>query len=237
MAKVEVEAWKKEYPKFKDINSKLRTMCDCYCISKDGVIYMHSLVPFIEKMAVLKKDTLEEYREIAVLPNQTFEWMKPVTKTSLISREVDDITMVLESSKIDELLTISKVDCDDEKFMEDIRSPKGKMYTCFNTLYRGYDSIMNPDRYPNKSKLMDISDKIEAINDSELVEFELDGHLISISRQIFPRIKKDNSLMVGIIPLNERIIDDESGAEKIYVIFEEMSDDMAIYTLMAFMDV
>lgn len=232
MAKVEVEAWKKEYPKFKDINSKLRSMCDCYCISKDGYIFMHSLVPFIEKMGVLTQDTLSEYRDIAVLPNQTFEWMKPVTKTSLISREIDDNTMELESSKVDELLTISRVDCSTEKFMDDIKSPEGKMYTRFNILHRGFEHVIY-----NKMCMTDISDKIEAVNDSELVEFILDGHLISISRQIFPRIKKDDTLMAGVIPLEEKIIDDESGAEKIYVIFEEMNDDMAIYTLMAFMDI
>lgn len=221
----------KQYNNFRDINQKIKNISSLYYIHDSGYILMESLVPFIEKVAIIKPDVqIDQFYNKIILPNQTFAFTSNALKSKLEAELIDkNVYMqadVKKGSKLDTdkaTLTIHHLELDVrnvELIMSKLIGDTGIPF--YNNLSLIYDGIRDSGFIEfSEIEFNDIlNSKVSYISDS----------YFTITKHIFMSIKKNDSLSYRV--LNHRDMDND---KKRYVLFKKETDIMDIYTLAAFM--
>ena len=224
--KAPIDPLKTQFKALKEINQRLKNICDVYYISQTGKIYMHSLVPFIEKIAEL--DTPEDislYSSIMYLPNQLFEFTKVAKSTKLLASETSD-SINLGQEDSEEHITLNKIyvpnpDSCESEIVSNVVIPQ--MYHQLQKI------LINLHDYV----FIDIGeeDTLDIINNQMISIADPSGY-IALTKNLFPSIKKGDSLQYTILPMK-----DDRLKEKRYVLFKKKTSDMTIYTLCAYLTI
>lgn len=202
----------KQYGKLKDFNQRLKYISDIYYIGNNGRIYMKSLIPFIEKFAVINDNIdISAYTSGLLLPNKTYEFTSKAKKSKLDANYYMD-TIVLSDTTLDDVkIEINLV-------QEDTKP--------FSAFYKNLDLILDNIKGP----FIELSeDNLNRLITSEVVYIPYENTNFTITRNIFLCIKKTDSIEYKILDA----IDPTNDIKK-YVLFRKNTDLMSIYTLTAF---
>lgn len=228
MASKQEDPLKLQYKSLVKINQRLKYISDVYYISYNNMIFMHSLVDFIEKIAVIKDSlNISSYRGIMYLPNQLFCFTKEAKVTKLTAAETTDKIILGQTDDDKATIELNKIYQFNDKLKEDDIISNNiipQMYSRLHTIIKDVD----------KYKFKDISPEIVlSIIDNNLASIvdEESGILLSISKNIFHSIKKEDTLQYTILPLK-----DESLKNKSYVLYKKDTKEMTIYTIIAYLN-
>lgn len=228
MAKRQVERYIQEFQILKDINQHMKELCDFYVIS-DGIIYLHSLVDFIEKIAIIQcEEPLTIFNHLAILPNQLFDFTKKARKTRLTILETDDSIILGDtedhelSIKINRMLPASETSNPNNGIL--ISDYINKQV--ITNIYHKYDLLSKYDSC-NYSPLSE--NMIEDLVGSKVIDININNFHFTLTRNLFLSLKKDTLI-------NATLLDDQDldNPKKVYAIFEEINSSIRIYTLGAF---
>lgn len=201
----EFDILKKQYGKLVDLNDRLKYVCSAYYIGYDGVVYMKSLVGFVEKIARLKDpDSLDRFLGCMIMPNALFEFKKKAKKTKL-TIELKDNVYYFGQDNTDELtyelnIVNPNKECD-ELFLEERIKPQ---------MYKKFFS-MNTNKYiqyPEEDFRMISEDDVALLVGSNPLFLHYNDTELTITRHLFIDIKKDDG--VGIRRLNYQVIENKS---------------------------
>ncbi len=202
----------KQYGKIKDVNQRLKYISDIYYIGNNRRIYMKSIIPFIEKFAVVNDNIdISAYAGSLLLPNKTYGFTSTAKKSKLDANYYMD-TIVLSDTTLDDVkLAINLV-------QEDTKP--------FSSFYKNLDLIIDNIKGP----FITLSeDNLNKLITSEVVYIPYENTNFTITRNIFLCIKKTDSIDYKILDA----IDPTNDIKK-YVLFKKNTDLMTIYTLTAF---
>lgn len=221
----------KQYNSFRDINQRVKNISSLYYINDNGVILMESLVPFIEKVAIIKPDVnIDQFHNKIILPNQAFTFTSNALKSKLeadiVNRNIYMEADVKKGSKLDTdkaTLTIHHLELDVkniELIMSKLIGDNGIPF--YNNLSLIYDGISDGKfiRFSETEFNDIVNSKVSYISEA----------YFTITKHIFMSIKKSDSLSYQV--LNHRDMEND---KKRYVLFKKETDIMDIYTLTAFM--
>lgn len=202
----------KQYSKIKDINQRLKYISDIYYIGGNGYIYMKSLIPFIEKFAVVNDNIdIQAYSNSIILPNKAYGFTSIAKKSKLVADYYMD-TIVLADSTDDSL-----------KLEINLVQEESKPYKSF---YKNIDLILNNISTPFITLE---EENLRRLVSSEVVYIPYENTNFTITKNIFMSIKKTDSVDYKILDMV-----DPTNLMKKYVLFRKNTDLMTIYTLTAF---
>lgn len=202
----------KQYGKLKDINQRLKYISDIYYIGNNGRIYMKSLIPFIEKFAIINENIdISAYKNSIFLPNKTYGFTSIAKKSKLSADFYIDKIILSDTNEDDVKLELNLVDENTKPY---------------STFYKNLDLILDGI---NGDYITLGEDNLQRLISSEVVYIPYINTNFTITKNIFMCIKKTDSIDYKILdaidPLNEI---------KKYVLFRKSTDLMSIYTLTAF---
>jgi len=217
-----------QYKNLEAINKRLKYICDVFYISPHNTIYMHSIIPFIEKIAFINNNVdISEYTDIMYLPNTLFDFTKNAKKTKL--------SIINESNNI----KLGQKDTDLELILNKLNSPSNitdienqniqkniipKMYSKLNLFLNDLYKI-------NSLKFTSItSDEIELICSNNIINIKEESLILSLTKNLFQSIKKEDNLSYSVLS-----IIDEYYKNKKYVLYKKETDIITIYTLCAYL--
>jgi hypothetical protein len=235
MAKVpkvlsEDEIIKKEYSNFVEMNQYLKNICEIYYIGYNNIIYMKSLVPFIEKVAILNdKNMCSMYRGLLCLPNQIFEFKKEAKKSKLIVTQTEN-KIFLGQTENDELqITLNRgVPQNNNDTPNEVPFIQSNIVGNF---YKKYFEIVDKIGVDNISFISIDSDKVDDLVSSKLVEMINGESYIPITRHLLLDLKKDDDLAIAKLPYV-----DKTKIGKVYYLLRNTNEYYTAYTLFAAMN-
>lgn len=194
----EFDIMKKEYSNLVKINQKLKNISDGYYISHDGNIFMSSLVPFIEKFIHLHNpEAISHYLGSMIMPNAFFDFTKIAKKTKLTIVPTErgyhfgqDDT---DDSEFTYFINVINPNKEIDSNYVDVNI-KPKMYKRFFEL--------NTESYVQyeDNKFVDLlSEDVEALIGANPVYINFDGTDLTLTKQLFLDIKKDDKLAIARI--------------------------------------
>ena len=227
-SKQPTELLKTQYKPLVKINQKLKNICDVYYISHKNVIFMHSLVDFVEKIGIVNEDIdISLYKGIMYLPNKFFEFTKEAKITKLTTKETND-TIDLGQTDDELSLTLNKLYIPNDNIREDDIINVDiipQMYSKIDLVLNNMDKCLF--KSINESAVLDIvKNRIVTIFDEEA------KILLSLSKNIFPSIKKEDSIQYAVLPIK-----DENLKNKSYILYREYTEEISIYTLCAYLNI
>lgn len=214
MINIDDKILKTQFNKLKDINQKLKLESDLYYIDRNKMIYLNSLVPFIEKVAILNDDIdIESYDDGLVLPNAFYEFYSKAKKTTMkISKETGQVIFD-DKEKSDSYYVLHKV--------EPEKVPFKNFYTRLDIILHFIDST--EDGFID----LDEEDNESIINSQPYFMDIYEGNTMVVTKNVFLSIKKGDQ--VSYKKLGKII----KGKDSYYVLFRHRTSLMDIYILTA----
>lgn len=220
----EFDILKKQYSALVNLNDRLKYICSAYYIGYDGVVYLKSLVGFVEKIVRLHDaDSLNRFFGCMVMPNALFEFKKKAKKTKL-TIELKDNVYYFGQDDNEELahqLNLVNPNKDyDEMFLEERIKPE---------MYKKFFS-MNTDEYipyPEEDFLMLSENDTTTLVESNPLFLHYNETELTITRHLFIDIKKND--LVGIRRLNYQNI--ENNSKRVCYMIKLITDIYDGYTI------
>jgi hypothetical protein len=222
----EEELLKKEYSNLVKLNQKLKNICSGYYIGYDGMIYMQSLVPFIEKVLVLNEpEKYSRFYGIMIMPNAFFEFTKNAKKTKLIITQTQN-AIHLGQNDNDELTHTLNVanpykDIDDKYIREKI----------YPNMYKRYFELDNDElyhKYPDSDKgYILTSDGVKSLASANPVFLSFNDTVLTITKQLMMDIKKEDEVYIYRTCYQEM----ENNKYRVFYTIEHVTDLYKSYTI------
>lgn len=214
-----------EYSRLYELNQRMKLMCDIYIIH-DNYVYMHSLIDFVEKYVKMKAP-FTVFNNVAILPNQLFQFTKSIKKSKLFVRETDD-EIIMGDTEDDNLVIHIK------RFLPStvINQPNGNSvvedYLKKNAITKFYK--MPDDLFDSNESYTALKpDIVDDLLYPYVVTLHIGAHSFVITRNIIPSLKKDDNLYV------KKVREENSdNLNKSYLIFREENKFFDVFTLGAF---
>lgn len=214
------ERLKKTYNDLYALNQKLKLISEIYYIDPSGVVYMKSLVPFLESVVTLNyRDKFESFYHAAILPNKLFDFGKRVKKSKMKIEEIQD--------KEGQRFQFYQTDFPDLTYTLKILSlEKEYIQKSFN--YKRMFEITDAKKYEiyeDSFYPLDVS-QVEDLVDSKFIEVYLpSGDMIPLTKHIFLDIKKTDYIQIRKVA-RQRI----EGPDDVYRTFYIICHDTDLYT-------
>ena len=172
----------------------MKNISDGYYISHDGMIYMKSLVSFVEKFIHLSKpESINKLYGTMIMPNAFFDFTKNAKKTKLTILETEEKIHLGQVDNSDLQHTLNIVNQDeriDKKFID--VNIKPKMYKRFFDL--------NSDEYiqyeDNDVFHPLTTEEVESLLKSNVVYLDFNNTTLTLTKQLFLDIKKDDTFSI-----------------------------------------
>jgi len=234
MPKKDTPKYLLEYNILKAINQKMKEIADVYVVY-NGMIEIHSLIPYIEKYAIINNGIMECYNNLSILPNELFNFTKLAKKSKLQYNETLDHVILSDNSEVTE----GKEHASDiklSKFISENNSgaidpaiyAQHIIETITPKFYNHADILFTKDtNYVATSQ-----DTVKMLVDNEPIIINDGLRSMTITRNLFPTLKKTDQLSYAIL---DKI--DSDIPQKFYAIFKEQSEYITIYTLGAFITI
>jgi len=230
------ELVKKDYVYLTEMNQRLKNMCEIYYISHSGVIYLKSLIPFIEKVAILNdNNSLKIYRGALCLPNKIFEFKKNTKKNNLVVVQTNNFIDHGQSDNSEISLRINIAVRHEEEYIK--QEPAFINTKIIPEYYTRYFEIidkigMNVDRLD----FIPFTDEmVDDIVSGKLVEISRPDVYIPITKQLLLDIKKGDSVWYTKLPYSNRHEPTfvEGDPEKAYIMLKNSNKFYTAYTMFA----
>lgn len=214
------ECLKKSYNKLYALNQRLKNISSLYYFG-DGVIYMKSLVPFLESFAELRyPDNYLDFNGGIITPNALFDFGKKVKKSKMHIAEINDKDghrYVFDEADLQYILNIVPYDLDELKH-----------YFEYKRIFEIQDDtkydVFESDYYP-----LDVS-QVEDLCDGKFIEVTLPtGDLIPLTKHLFLDIKKGDYIQIARVA--RQIIDKEKNEYRLFFLISHGTDLYTKYTI------
>lgn len=197
----QLDKWKKSYSQLIKINQKMRYISSGYYIDYDGVIYMESLVPFLETVVTLHEpDKVRDFFGCMVMPNALFDFSKQAKKTKLtIAKEDGDDNMGPR-------FLFGQTDNDTITHVLNIVNPIHDItYASNNLLDKMYKRFFtNSKTHPEFTQYSDSEtfenlpmEMVKKLYNSEAVYYEYNNTVLTFTKHLILDIKKDDQLAIA----------------------------------------
>ena len=222
----EFDILKKEYGALVNLNQRLKNVCEIYYIAYSNIIYMKSLVPFIEKIAILNDgDLLNNYKGILYLPNQLFDFTKNAKKTKLTITQTDSTIYLGQNDNDDVAISlkrgispIKEVIEGEHLFVNDKILPE---------FYSRYFEIMQNVKADKLEYLALSESMVEDISSAKFIELYINDNYVPITKQLLLDIKKNDDVFIAEVPISD------VNENKMYYLLKNVNDIYTSYTLMS----
>lgn len=201
MAKKELspeDLMKKQYSKLYELNQKMKLISAIYYISYSGVVYMQSLVPFVEKVIVPTDfDSISLFKGCLIKPNAFFAFGKQAKKSKL-TISVTNTEITFGQNDNEELLfTIPKGwnGEDDKEYVENTIKPNfyKRFFHVFGESYVCYEEVVN-----GEAKFEPIADDhTEMIVKSKPYNLKFNGTTLTLTKHLMLDIKSGDELSLA----------------------------------------
>jgi len=226
MAKKELtpeELFKKEYSNLVKLNQKLKNISEGYYMGHDGLVYMKSLVPFVEKVIVLHDPSLySRFYGMMIMPNAFFEFTKKAKKTKLISTHTEKCIYLGQNDDESITHTLDVVNPSaeiDKEYIKGIISHK---------MYKRYFEL-GSDQYIqcNENELCFTEEEIENLCNANPFYLNLPDTTLTLTKQLMLDIKKDDN--ISISRTCYQVIED--GKRRVFYTLKQITDLYTCYTI------
>lgn len=205
-----------QFMTYKKLNQRLRLISDLYYIHNDGRVFLHSNLPFVERIITINNENdISSYYNTLGLPNTAFDFTKTARKTKLVVTETQNKIYMSDSERTEAQLELNRMEITDP-------------ITNLTDMYNHLDILLE---YMDESNYIMLNDSIASdIIDGTSIDINIDDYTFTVTKNIFPSLKGDDSLFINILPIK-----DTDNPSKTYVIFKEVNPLCTIHTLAAFM--
>ena len=228
MAKKELteeDKLKKQYSELVKINQKLKNISSGYYISYDGMIYMKSLVPFVEKFIHLHNpEVINKIYGAMIMPNAFFDFTKKAKKTKLTILETES-KIHFGQNDTDELVYTINIVNDDELIDKDYIDAKIKpeMYKRFFEL--------NSDKYiqyeDNNIFHPLTEEEVKSMANASVVYLNFNNTTLTLTKQLFLDIKKTDNFSIRRVCYE----DIGKGKARVFYMIKQSTELYDIYTI------
>lgn len=229
MAKKELTEFdiiKKQYSNLEKINQRLKNICSGYYISYDGIIYMKSIVGFIEKVAHLcNPENIDRFKGCLILPNAFFEFSKKAKKTKLTINATEKGYYFGQNDNDElslEILIQNSNESIDQNYILTKIHPN--MYKRFFEINDTNKYLIFKD-YGNFIQLP--SSDVETLISSNPLYISYDNTTITFTKHLMMDIKKDD--LVGFCHVSYTDID--SNSSRVFYMIKQQCELYDIYTI------
>lgn len=210
----------KAYNRLYNLNQRLKNISSIYYFG-DGVIYMKSLVPFVESFLELRyPDHYADFNGGIVLPNALFNFGKNAKKSKMSITEINDKEghrFLFEEGEFNYTLNISP------QHMEDLKKDL-KYKRIFDIQDESKYDVFESDYYP-----LDVS-QVDDLCDRQYIEVTLPtGDLIPLTRHLFLDIKKGDYIQIAKVA--RQTISKEKNEYRLFFLINHDTDLYTKYTL------
>lgn len=214
------EVLRKSFSKLYDLNQKLKNISSIYYFG-DGVVYMKSLVPFIESFAELRyPDRYVDFNGGIIMPNELFQFGKRIKKSKVIISEVRDKEghrYELEEGGYHHTINIVQFE------MEELKN-----YLGYKRIFEIQDKkkyeVFESDYFP-----LDVS-QIEDICKRKYIEVTLpSGDLIPLTRHLFLDIQPTDYIQIARVA--RQVIDKKKKEYRLFFLIEHSTDLYVKYSI------
>lgn len=222
MAKVltREECLKKSYNKLYDLNQRLKNISSLYYIG-DGVVYMKSLVPFLESFIELRyPEHYTDYINGIITPNALFDFGKRAKKSKMHINEKDDKEgHRFEFRESDLLYTLNIIPYELEEL---------KKYLNYKRFFEVQDhskyDVFECEYYPLTTT------NIEDLCSAKYLELTLPtGDLLALTKHLFLDIKKGDSIQIKRVA--RQLIDRKKNEYRLFFIINHSTELYTKYTI------
>lgn len=229
MAKKELSEFdilKKQYSNLEKINQRLKNVCSGYYIGYDGVIYMKSIVGFVEKIAnLVNPESIEKFRGCLILPNKFFEFSKKAKKTKLTITATEKGYYFGQDDDDDLQLEIP-IQNPNKLIDQDYITTKIKP-----TMYKRFFEITDENRYfiyEDSGKFTNFSSSdINLIASANPLYLSYQASNLTITKHLILDVKKTD--LLGISRISYQKIDHASN--RVFYMLKQQCDLFDIYTI------
>lgn len=211
---------KKSYSKLYDLNQRIKNISSLYYIG-DSVVYMKSLVPFVESFLELRyPEWYMDFRNGIVSPNALFDFGKKAKKSKMsIIEKNDKEGNRFEFCEGDLLYTLNIIPYE----LEDL-----KKYLNYKRFFEVKDNtkydVFEADYYPLETS------QIEDLCNGKYLEVLLPtGDLIALTKHLFLDIKKGDRIQITRVA--RQIIDKKKNEYRLLFLINHSTELYTKYTL------
>jgi hypothetical protein len=220
---------RKEYSDLVEMNQRLKNICEIYYIGYNGLIYVKSLVQFIEKLLVINdKDFCSKYRGLLCLPNKMFDFKKNAKKSKLIITQTEHNIYLGQSDDPQISLTLNRgIRQDDESISHESVFINEKIIPEFYKKY--FEIIRNTDAAGLDFKELN-SELVDELSSSKMVVYSENGMYIPLTKHLFLDIKKGDELDIAKVIYKDK---GDKSFGKVYYMIRNTTEYYTAYTLVS----
>ena len=222
----EFDILKKQYSNLEKINQRLKNVCSGYYIGYDGIIYMKSIVGFVEKIAHLADpESIEKFKGCLILPNKFFEFSKKSKKTKLTITATEK-GYYFGQDDTDELKLEIPIQNPIESIDQNYISTKIKP-----TMYKRFFEITDDEKYcvyEDSGKFTNLSlNDVEIIASANPLYINYQSSKLTITKHLMLDIKKTD--LLGISRISYQKIDQTSN--RVFYMLKQECELFDTYTI------